>query len=154
MAAVTEIEGMKIGVTEHVVQFYEHDAELAGVDAFEFAASFAAGLDAPGRARRLLAAALRTQGYERPLVEQAMLVASELAANAVLHARSGFSIDVRADADTLRVAVADARPPGGTSDAAMVPRRTHGLGLIDAVALRWGVRAAAAGKVVWAELAC
>jgi anti-sigma regulatory factor (Ser/Thr protein kinase) len=101
----------------------------------------------------LIATALRDQGYERPLVEQVTLVASELAANAVLHARSACSIEVRADDTTVRVAVEDERPPSRSLQQRMVPRRTHGLGLVNAVATRWGVYATDVGKVVFAELA-
>jgi anti-sigma regulatory factor (Ser/Thr protein kinase) len=170
MPTATETTGDGTGIDEHVVGLREDRAEAAEIHGrptfaraegaitdrlppARFNAAFAAEVDAPGRARRLLAATLRDRGYAKPLVEQAMLVASELAANAVLHARSGFSIEVRADDATVRVAVEDGSPPDHTLDVQMVPRRTHGLGLVNALARRWGVYGTKRGKVVFAELA-
>jgi anti-sigma regulatory factor (Ser/Thr protein kinase) len=171
MPTATEITGDGTGIDDHVVGLGEDGAEpateIGGRPSFartgstiagalqraQFRATFAAEVDAPGRARRLLAAALRDRGYAKPLVEEAMLVASELAANAVLHARSGFSIEVRADDAMVRVAVEDGSPPDATLDIQMMPRRTHGLGLVNALATRWGVYGTKRGKVVFAELA-
>jgi anti-sigma regulatory factor (Ser/Thr protein kinase) len=141
--------------------------------AVEMVAEFAAERDAPGHARRLVVAALREWGHDEALVQDAALVLSELATNAVVHAGSPFSIAVRAQQSVLRVAVQDASPLDAASldplDAAsseqgwapeqgsvtghgLVARAGHGLGLIDVLATRWGVEASASGKVVWAEI--
>jgi anti-sigma regulatory factor (Ser/Thr protein kinase) len=127
---------------EHVVQFYEHNAE------------------APGRARRLVVASLRQWSQDESLVQDAALVLSELATNAVVHAGSAFSVAVRAQESVLRVAVQDARPldaavpaaQGATTGRGLIARTGHGLGLVDMLARSWGVEASASGKVVWAEI--
>jgi hypothetical protein len=46
----------------------------------------------PGRARGLVIEAMRGWGYDDALVDEVALVLSELASNAVIHARSQFSI--------------------------------------------------------------
>jgi hypothetical protein len=117
------------------------------------AAAFPAELEAPGRARRLVIGALRRRGCNDTLVDQAAVVLSELANNAVLHAGSGFSIVVRIQDATLRIEVRDASPLDATAAGhGLVVRAAHGLGLIDALATRWGAEGAHTGKLVWAEL--
>ena len=118
----------------------------------EVAGEFLAERDAPGRARRLVAVALRLRGHDRALVDHATLVLSELATNAVLHAGSPFAVKVRLDHATLRIAVRDASPLSELRGGGLVPRAGHGLGLIEALATRWGVEGGSDGKVVWAEL--
>jgi anti-sigma regulatory factor (Ser/Thr protein kinase) len=147
-----ETQDIAVGTGEHVVQFYEHDAELV--------AEFAAERDSPGRARHLVVAALREWGHDETLVENAALVLSELATNAVVHAGSPFSVTVHVNDSTLRVAVRDARPLAATVseegliEEGLIPRTGHGLGLIDEISTRWGVESTPDGKVVWAELPC
>jgi hypothetical protein len=124
--------------------------EARPLASFELAAKFvAAENDSPGRARRMLIAALRRSGYGDRLVQDAALVVTELAANAVLHAGSSFSVSVSLEAATLRIAVDDKNPIMGPGS---VPRPEHGLGLIEAVSADWGTAATSGGKVVWAEL--
>jgi anti-sigma regulatory factor (Ser/Thr protein kinase) len=88
------------------------------------------------------------------LVERVQLVVSELATNAVLHGRSEFVLQVSGGDDTVRVAVFDGgpgRPERGTMDPTAVTGR--GLGIVESLALDWGVDPADGGKWVWAELA-
>jgi anti-sigma regulatory factor (Ser/Thr protein kinase) len=119
----------------------------------EVAAKFAAERDAPGHARRLVIAALQQWGCRDALVQDAALVLTELATNAVLHAASPFSISVRLHESALRVAVQDACPfTAAIQDHGLIPRSGHGLDLIDALSARWGMESASDGKVVWAEL--
>jgi anti-sigma regulatory factor (Ser/Thr protein kinase) len=116
---------------------------------------FSSRPDAPGRARRLVVAALRRWGIDDTLVHDAALVLSELANNAVIHARSSFSIEVCAQESALRIAVADTRPRPRArvgADGSLIPRRGHGLGVIEALSGEWGVEDRLNGKVVWAEL--
>jgi hypothetical protein len=84
-------------------------------------------------------------------VDAAALVLSELASNAVRHVGSPFSVRATIERSTLRLAVEDAGSPRARP--AMPVRRARGLGVVDALALRWGVDEAPPGKVVWAELA-
>jgi anti-sigma regulatory factor (Ser/Thr protein kinase) len=81
----------------------------------------------------------------------AAIVVTELAANAVVHARSDFTLTVSRRLGAVRIAVRDAGPLA----APLHGTRGHGLGLVDTVAARWGVQPLGArGKLVWAELAC
>jgi anti-sigma regulatory factor (Ser/Thr protein kinase) len=84
----------------------------------------------------------------------AILVASELAANALSHARSAFTVALRRDGGAVVVEVRDAspdppaitRPPPDASDG-------RGLLIVDRLARAWGSRPVpSGGKIVWAEL--
>jgi hypothetical protein len=112
----------------------------------EAARSFEMTYGAPRAARHFVVETLRSWGY-RALVDDAAIVATELAANAVVHARSAFSIAVTRSADTVRISVRD-----GSPDAPLAPSRGHGLGLVAAVARRWASDPLADGKIVWAEM--
>lgn len=87
------------------------------------------------------------------LREDAELVVSELATNAVRHASSAFRLSVRQDGPGLRVAVEDAdvrspreQKPGPDE------RGGRGVGIVGKLSTRWGYEVREAGKVVWAEL--
>jgi histidine kinase-like protein len=82
------------------------------------------------------------------------LVVAELATNAVLHARSGFTLTLSWRGSGVRVAVRDAVPlPSHTPEPMVLPTRPlHGLGAVAALATKWGADRAADGKTVWAEL--
>jgi anti-sigma regulatory factor (Ser/Thr protein kinase) len=87
-------------------------------------------------------------------VERVLLVVSELATNAVLHARTPFVVRMTGGGGSVRVAVFDTsagHPEPGAPDPTAVTGR--GLGIVEALASRWGVESAADGKWVWAELA-
>jgi anti-sigma regulatory factor (Ser/Thr protein kinase) len=80
---------------------------------------------------------------------------SEVATNAVIHARTPFTIVVRREDDTVRVRVHDR--------SSVLPRRRaygldattgRGLRLVDTLSSAWGVEAEGHGKVVWFDLAC
>lgn len=80
-------------------------------------------------------------------------VVSELATNAVLHARTPFSVSVTTDGTRLRVAVTDgsaARPrPRRHGDEASTGR---GLHIVVALSTAWGVDDASPGKTTWCDL--
>jgi hypothetical protein len=87
------------------------------------------------------------------LAADTALVVTELATNAVLHAGSAFSVSLALSGDMIRISVGDALPlgpPGADQELAAVPG--HGLGVVAAVATRWGVETVPSGKAVWAEL--
>jgi hypothetical protein len=107
----------------------------------------------PAQARRFVVDTLiawRCSG----LANAAALIATELATNAVLHARTDFSVAVSSTAEgTIRIAVRDASP--------LRPRRRlagpldtsgRGLALVDALAAGWGADPFPGGKEVWAVL--
>jgi serine phosphatase RsbU (regulator of sigma subunit)/anti-sigma regulatory factor (Ser/Thr protein kinase) len=87
------------------------------------------------------------------LVDDAVLVASELATNAMLHAAGIAAVRVSGVPDGVRIEVHDRRqvPPRmglGTPDA-MTGR---GLHLVAALSARWAAEPTEDGKMVWAEL--
>jgi hypothetical protein len=87
------------------------------------------------------------------LADDTALVVTELAANAIVHAQTGFTVDLSASPDVLRITVRDASPlpPASAADLPALP--LHGLGAVDALASRWGVeRLGHSGKLVWVEL--
>lgn len=85
-----------------------------------------------------------------PRADEAVLIASELATNAVIHARTPFSVTVR-PGQPIRLEVTD-----GSTDIPLPVESfaTHGLGLhvVSYLARRWGVRTHAHGKTVWVEI--
>jgi two-component sensor histidine kinase len=83
--------------------------------------------------------------------ERAVLVVSELAGNAILHAGGVLWLQISHDQHRTRVEVADASQvlPGPVDAGAMSGR---GLQLIEAFAKSWGAEPRPWGKVVWAEV--
>lgn len=87
------------------------------------------------------------------LADKAAIVVTELAANAVLHARSGFTLTVSRSAAAVRIAVRDNRPlVPQCGDQPFVVRGGHGLSVVGQLARAWAVERLPDGKVVWAEL--
>lgn len=87
-------------------------------------------------------------------VDDSTLLVSELVTNAILHARSPVDLVVRKVKGAVRIEVFD--------DGNGVPQPLHadheddagrGLGLVEAVATRWGVDDIDAGQSVWFEIA-
>ena len=114
--------------------------------------AFALSGDAPAAARHFAVEAVRRLGAA-DLADDTALVVTELAANAIVHAQTGFTVDLSASPDVLRITVRDASPlpPASAADLPALP--LHGLGAVDALASRWGVeRLGHSGKLVWVEL--
>jgi hypothetical protein len=113
------------------------------------ARTFAFSREAPAAARHLAVATLNAWGAG-DLAADAALVVTELAANAIVHAHSAFTVILSVHDDLLRISVRDAAPPDG---AGLRAAPLHGLGAVDALASRWGVESlGAAGKSVWVDL--
>jgi hypothetical protein len=111
--------------------------------------TFAFSREAPAAARHFTVATLAAWGAA-DFADDAALVVTELAANAIVHAHSAFTVILSALDDQLRISVRDATPLRGTMLRA-VP--LHGLGAVDAMASQWGVEPlGAAGKTVWVDL--
>ena len=106
--------------------------------------------DAPQRVRALLRSRLNALQCNEDLIELGTLTASELAANAVLHAHTPFRLLIEPRSESVLIAVEDEEPIEGRFDVSGDP--PHGLGVIATFALRWGVTPRARGKMVWAEL--
>jgi len=109
---------------------------------------------APRAARHFVTGTLRQWGgaWDDPvLAVDAGIVATELATNAVVHARSDFTIEVAQRPGAVRITVRD------TADAGLplVAVPGHGLSVLEKVAARWAAEPlVAGGKLVWAQLAC
>jgi anti-sigma regulatory factor (Ser/Thr protein kinase) len=120
--------------------------------------AFPADSRSPLAARRFVVESLQDWGGEQ-LLGDAGLVVTELATNAVKHARTAFRVTVAPIDDRVRVSVRDAgtdkwMPSARALNAAPVPgvSSARGLGLIAAVADKWGMRPLDDGKIVWADL--
>jgi anti-sigma regulatory factor (Ser/Thr protein kinase) len=104
-------------------------------------------------ARRFVRSTL--QSWERDgLIETAVLVVSELATNAVLHARSAFTVTVVLDEHgSLRIEVLDGSPKlpmrRPTSRGATTGR---GLAIVQGLATDWGSEPVETGKRIWVQL--
>jgi anti-sigma regulatory factor (Ser/Thr protein kinase) len=126
----------------------------APVEAVEVTADFPALPTAAAQARRLVADTVVHWEHDRWLVADAELVATELAANAIVHARTPFRLSVHRYGPVVRIAVHDrattALPALVECDATSSSGR--GMHLISAIARRWGVEVTPDGKTVWAEL--
>jgi anti-sigma regulatory factor (Ser/Thr protein kinase) len=91
-----------------------------------------------------------------PRADEAMLVASEFATNAVLHSASrhggAFTLRAEVSRDRLRIEVKDAGGPwcGGLPD----DGRPHGFDVVAAIAGpgNWGIDGDDRGRVAWARL--
>jgi anti-sigma regulatory factor (Ser/Thr protein kinase) len=121
--------------------------------AAEVGAEFSRDRQAPAAARQFVTDVLGGWGHSPSLLEVAKLVVSELATNAVIHACSPFSVQIRPNGSCVRVSVSDgsrARPSVRRDDGLAISGR--GLRLIDTLAANWGVEIAQDGKTVWAEL--
>jgi hypothetical protein len=112
--------------------------------------AFDGSRDTPRAARHFVTAMLaqwRCDGF----TVDAGLVVAELAANAVAHAGSGFTVNVSAYGDAIRISVGDTQRLAGP-DAGLPTVPGHGLSVVAALAAGWGVQEMAGGKAVWAEL--
>ena len=82
-----------------------------------------------------------------------MLVTTELATNAVVHAHSGFAVDVRPYPGFIRLSVRDnSRVAPALREDAGLTGSGHGLCIVRALSSEWGVETAGDGKTVWADL--
>ncbi|MEO6318882.1 MAG: ATP-binding protein [Acidimicrobiales bacterium] len=123
-------------------------------------ATFSPTAASSGEARRFVTNLLDDWALSA-LVPDAGLCVSELAANAVLHARGPFTIAVRRTGHGVHIDVLDPCPdqlpvavPRSGSAADLTRRSTTGRGLqiVAALSDRWGVSTAKGAKAVWIEL--
>ncbi|GIE98163.1 SpoIIE family protein phosphatase [Paractinoplanes rishiriensis] len=115
----------------------------------------------PAAARALVRSVLEEAGLD-PLLNEALLLTTELSTNAVVHANTELDIEVSADQAGLTVTVTDFAP-GPVEQLAVGPRnesvdigevaeRGRGLLLVDHFASRWGTVHEGTGKGVWFRL--
>ncbi|HYO41540.1 MAG TPA: response regulator [Nocardioidaceae bacterium] len=89
------------------------------------------------------------------LVDDALVIVSELAANAVTHARSASRLRLQLKPSALRIEVAD-EGTGTPEPQPLSESEEHGRGLflIGVLSTAWGMESVGRqGKLVWAELA-
>jgi hypothetical protein len=115
----------------------------------EVSARFPADIGSPRAARHFVGNVMREAGFSRAARDDAELVVTEFATNAVLHAESSFSVWLLAGSEIVRIAVHDTMP---TDPTLLVVRPRRGLGLVSGLSRDWGVEVTAHGKTVWAEI--
>jgi anti-sigma regulatory factor (Ser/Thr protein kinase) len=105
-------------------------------------------------ARRFIAARAAAWLFPEPAGQQLVLIGSELVTNAVLHARTELTLTLERRGDRVRISVKDRSQAPATLRHYRADALTgRGLGVVATLSDRWGISAAADGKVVWAELA-
>jgi anti-anti-sigma factor len=115
-------------------------------------------LSAPAAARAFVQQVCRYWELALPdttVVDRAVLLASELVANAVIHARTELLLRLELRGDWLHLAVRDGSPRLLRLVTAPDPKATGGRGLwlVEQLARAWGVnRHPDGGKVVWCTL--
>lgn len=78
---------------------------------------------------------------------------SEVVTNAILHARTTFSVEVIVGDDRIRVNVRDESPDMPVKERHQSLRPTgRGLLILDEMADRWGFAPESTGKVIWFEI--
>jgi len=113
-----------------------------------------AATDSVSAARRFVLESL-TDMDATGACDDAVTLVSELATNAVIHARTTYTVAVSREGDTVRVGVHDL--------SAVLPRRRaygldattgRGLRLVASMSSDWGIEAESEGKAVWFEVRC
>lgn len=126
--------------------------ELPGFEPAEQAQMFLPVAEAIGGVRRFVEGVLALN-YPDALVAEAVLVASELATNAVRYAGSPFRTVIVPGEGHVRIEFHDACPAtprrqlASTSDVG-----GRGLAIVEHLARKWGVDEHAGRKVVWADI--
>ena len=115
----------------------------------------------PAAARALVRSVLEETGLDS-LLNEALLLTTELSTNAVVHAGTELDIEVTADPSGLTVTVTDfapgplerlaVGPKNAKVDIGDVAERGRGLLLVDHFASRWGTVHEGTGKGVWFRL--
>lgn len=105
------------------------------------------------RARDFVASAVRSWRMPEMASNELALLTSELATNAVLHARTEFTIVVRFSGDSIRVEVGDgSRSSPQRRRAVEEDTSGRGLNLVEMLAAGWGMLETLHGKRVWFEM--
>jgi anti-sigma regulatory factor (Ser/Thr protein kinase) len=118
-------------------------------------AVFPAERPAVARARGFVRETLVAWGADE-VIDDAVLLTSELATNAVMHAHTPFEVICRRGDSWVQVEVVDGDPELAlpAPSRGLDPNRSSGRGLLMPVALaaEWGVSYAADSKTVWFRL--
>ena len=110
-----------------------------------------AATTSPSRARRYVEQVLADAGLVH-LIDEALLLVTELVTNAVVHAGTTLELSVAVEGGQVRVEVLD-RAPGAVPVVTAAPSETReggrGIFLLDSLAAEWGTRHFGSGKSVW-----
>ncbi len=108
-----------------------------------------------GAGRRAVSRVLNEWGLSAEVVDDAVLIVSELVTNAVRHApsRDRLSLDLSLTGGVLHVSLSDSshqaprwRTPSGQDEGG------RGIGIVDTLSARWGVAERPVGKTLWFEI--
>ncbi|WP_407840288.1 ATP-binding protein [Streptomyces sp. DSM 116496] len=96
----------------------------------------------------------REHGLRDETADDALLLVSEVVANACMHAGGPSSLLLRRTAGGLRIEVTDASPVAPAVRRPSDPARPggHGLVIVERLARKWGSEPVGGGKCVWVEL--
>jgi len=104
--------------------------------------------DAPARVRHALQQVCA--GAPASVVDDAMLLTSELVTNAVRHADGDLTVAIEREGDSIAVTVADeAEAAPVLRDAKPGDIGGRGLHLVDSIASAWGWNPTGHGKLIW-----
>ena len=106
---------------------------------------------APGVARRALRRWMDALECGGDVVEDAVLLVSEVVTNAVVHACSAPRLIVTVVGDRLRVEVHDGSRALPVMQPSSLAIGGRGLRIVDQLADAWGASITSTGKVVWIE---
>lgn len=138
---------------ERMCRAHSHVVGGAPVPASYEAARRFAGSPADVRRARRFVQELVSDWAPSPVVDDCLLLVSELAANAVRHAGSDFTVSLDRVEDGVQIAVGDtARRLPQVRPANVGAPGGRGLLLIDCIATRWGHHLTEGGKLVWAHV--
>ncbi|WP_326554190.1 ATP-binding SpoIIE family protein phosphatase [Micromonospora sp. NBC_01813] len=109
---------------------------------------------APSRVRHWLADQLAKWRVPEAVIGPAVLCASELTTNALLHAGTEARVEIDLSPERLLVSVADSGTRGTVSRARTdtLSSRGRGLGLIEQLSDAWGTDPSVRGSTVWFEI--
>jgi anti-sigma regulatory factor (Ser/Thr protein kinase) len=114
---------------------------------------FPAVPESVGSARRFTRAALGRHDVEPRLIDTAMLLVSELATNAIVHAASSLRLRIDVGED-IRVEVSDENDtPPVVGDPQADHESGRGLAIVTTLADDWSWSPRSTGKAVWFSLA-
>jgi hypothetical protein len=128
--------------------------EHASVEVFTIGfREFSPSRDCVREVRQFVGETLERVGIDQDAVFECQLIADELAANAVVHVGSSFSVAIELTEELVRIAVRDesnSRPVPRSA----APREESGRGLVivSGTASGWGSIPLGRGKEIWADV--
>lgn len=103
-------------------------------------------------ARQFVRDILKTPAWN-DLTDVVTLLTSELVTNAIRHAQSPCTVQLRATSGSVRVEVLDESPaPVALRQASPEAESGRGIELVDVLAQSWGMAPLARGKAVWFDV--